>query len=342
MTGRGRQRRGAAILLWALAFLAAGHLGFALWVVWARPEWRDVEYASRIVALRQRLKETPGRPLVLVLGSSRVLCAMAADDLPPGAASKPAAEPLVFNMGLMGAGPINELICLRNLLDQGMCPRAVVIEVLPSMLCPGDTHSAETVPACRRSWRHRDVLPPDDSWACLIDHLRRSWFANRFCIMSRWAPAWMPGEMQSPLRTTAQGWLPYRLQEVTPKQYASGLDRACREHGVLLHGTTINRQADRIYRLMLELCRHNGIEVLGLITMPESSEFRQWYQPETRALIDGYLTQLCQEQGTRYISAKEWLPNSRFADGHHLLPAGAHEFTARLWREVLQPWAAKL
>jgi hypothetical protein len=336
--GRTRQRRGAAIVLWTLTLLAAGHVVLALGIALVRPGLRDPEFASRLVRLQERVREAPSRPLVLVLGSSRVLCAVAADASVPAAAD----DPLVFNMGMRGAGPVNELICLRNLLDEGIRPCAVVIEVLPRVLypVPGETHVLDRVAANRRSWRDQDILAPRER-PSLSGYLTSPWFANRFSIMSRWAPAWVPADRRQDLfQTTSQGWLPHRPEGVTPQQYAAALDHSYREHGVVLNFTKINRKTDEIYHEMFDLCRRHGIEVLGLISMPESSEFRGWYRPETRELIDRYLSELCTQQGTRYLNARVWLADSCFSDGHHQLPAAARAFTARLWLEVVQPWAA--
>jgi hypothetical protein len=340
MAAAKRQRRGAAVVLWTLAFLAAVHVGFALFIALVRPGLRDPEFAGRFLLLRQRVRETPDRPLVLVLGSSRVLCAVTTDALPPAAGK----DPLLFNMGLRGAGPVNELICLRNLLDEGIRPRAVVIEILPRVLfpVPGATHVLDHVPANRRSWRDYDLLAPRERRPCLLGYLTPPWSANRLGILSHWASAWVPMEQQKEFfRTSGDGWLPHRPEGVTPQQHASALDHAYREHGVALNFTTINPRTDEVYRLLFDLCRQHDIAVLGLITMPESSEFRSWYKPQTRELIDRYLTELCQHEGTRYVNAREWLPDSCFGDGHHQLPAGARAFTARLWREVVQPWAAQ-
>ena len=83
--------------------------------------------------------------------------------------------------------------------------------------------------------------------------------------------------------------------------------------------------------------RREKIAVLGMVLMPESSEFRQLCTPAKRAMVQAYLTGLCRDYHVRLIDAGCWIGDEHFADGHHLLPAGAHLFTERLWREHLQP-----
>src|SRR4051794_30119361 len=127
MAARRQRRRGAAVVLWSLAFLVAGHLAIAAVFNYLRPDWIDIEYYLRLQNLQACVRAEPDRPLVLVLGSSRVLNGLAADDLPPGA--EPGRGPLVFNLGLPGAGPVSELVCLRRLLADGIRPKAIVVEV---------------------------------------------------------------------------------------------------------------------------------------------------------------------------------------------------------------------
>ena len=42
-----------------------------------------------------------------------------------------------------------------------------------------------------------------------------------------------------------------------------------------------------------------------------------------------------------YVDAREWLPDSSFSDGHHMLRPGAELFSDRLNREVIAPWVGK-
>src|SRR5262245_12646274 len=57
-----------AALLWGLLLFAGVQLGLAVAMESWRPECRDPEYATKCRRLRQRLREEPSRPLVVVLG----------------------------------------------------------------------------------------------------------------------------------------------------------------------------------------------------------------------------------------------------------------------------------
>ena len=65
--------------------------------------------------------------------------------------------------------------------------------------------------------------------------------------------------------------------------------------------------------------------------------FRSWYPPAVRSEIDAYLAGLSREYAVPVIDAHAWVGDGVFADGHHLLPAGADAFTERFGRDALQP-----
>src|SRR5438093_13042053 len=96
-----------AVLAWGLLFYLAFQVALIVITDNWRPELRDPEYGSKLSRLRERLAEEPGRPLILILGSSRAGYGfrpeVVSDWRTPDGAS-----PMVFNFGLTGAGPILE------------------------------------------------------------------------------------------------------------------------------------------------------------------------------------------------------------------------------------------
>ena len=86
------------------------------------------EYGFKLACLQRLLAARPGKPLVLILGSSRV-----ALGLRPRSACRALddAGPVVFNFALCGAGPVAQLVCLRGLLARGIRPDRVFIECWP-------------------------------------------------------------------------------------------------------------------------------------------------------------------------------------------------------------------
>src|SRR6266567_5123517 len=125
--------RSRTAILWAIGFFLIAQLTLVVTIERWRPDWSDPEYGTRFRHLKRRIQKEPGRPLLLVLGSSRVGNGLVADCLPPDSSQGPE-RPLVFNMSLAGGTPLCELLLLKRVLAAGIHPRWVVIEVLPSSL----------------------------------------------------------------------------------------------------------------------------------------------------------------------------------------------------------------
>jgi hypothetical protein len=335
-----------------LLFLGASQLGLDAVIGRWRPDWSEPEFGRRIVLLRRRLAEAPGRPLVVMLGSSRTGCGFLPQALADGEQHR--AQPLVYNLSHTGSGPFLELLCLRRLLAQGIRPQAVAIEVLPPTL----------------GWEGGNIQSPgylDDRWVCWSDltpsrrytpavaaHRYRQWlecscspwYCNRQSLMARYAPGWMTDSQVRDATFWRRaigplGAVPY-VECVAPQDYERGLQVARKQYAWSVRFPAVDATADRALREMLALCRREGIHVAALVAMPEGSEFRSWYSPETRAVINAYLGDLCREYGTRFVDASAWMPDDCFQDGHHLLRPAACRFTQRLWQTALEPCLASL
>jgi hypothetical protein len=328
-------------LCWTAAFFVAFQLGLTAATEFHRPELRDPEFGYKLAHLRNLLAKKPGRPLVLALGSSRTQLAfrpaLLARDCPD------AADQLVaFNFGLVGAGPVTELVALRRLLDHGVRPDVLVLEVLPPLLHQEPGFSEEdSINLNRLGWRDWERVR---GYFTRSDRAYRRWvraqlvpsWANRRCVVSRAAPAWLPW----PARqdgwwdyTDRSGWMAYRA-DATPAQRRHGLDHARREYAPALQQFHVTDVPDRALRETLALCRREGIAVVLVLT-PESSEFRGWYPSAALAEIDAYLARLSADCTVPVVDAREWLADDDFLDGHHVLPAGADRFSARLGQTLV-------
>src|SRR4051812_49644316 len=95
MGKRQAARRARSDVLWCLGGFCLLQVGLVVAMEHWRPEYRDLEYGVKRALLRQRLQEQPGRPLVLVLGSSRVFNGFRPEVLP----CPPGGEAVYFNFG---------------------------------------------------------------------------------------------------------------------------------------------------------------------------------------------------------------------------------------------------
>jgi hypothetical protein len=101
-----------------------------------KSHWRDPEYGHRLNRLKPIAvwaKENH-RPLVIVLGSSRVEMGFVPEQLPTSAC--------VFNFAQSGCGPVGQFLKLERLINSGIKPDYVLVEVLRPLW--GETGSIST------------------------------------------------------------------------------------------------------------------------------------------------------------------------------------------------------
>jgi hypothetical protein len=328
----------ASALLWALTFFFVGQM--ALVVVLERMPhcFCDPEYGLRLTYLRQEMAKKPGRPLVLILGSSRSSWGLRPECLPPRPTVN-GREPVVFNFASVASGPLMELFSLNRLLADGIRPDCVLIEYWPPLMIPetGDTEETR-IDTTRISWADLPLLAsyspnPHKLVRSYVKGRLEPFFAYRFSIMSKLAPAWLPWTVRrdSPAQTmTALGWMPNPHDPVvTPEEHSRRFDAVCKSYAPVLRKYRISAMADRALRDLLGVCRRENIGVV-LLVMPEGSEFRGLYSAEMQAGANRYLDRLAREFGVPVVNARNWAPDSAFSDTFHLLPDGAADFTRRL------------
>jgi hypothetical protein len=339
--------RGRAVILWGIVFFLAAQFGLAV-AIKRWPEWSDPEYGYRLRHLRRGMKKEPDRPLLVVLGSSRIGNGVEADCLPPASCMGDQA-PIVFNMSMSGGDPTYELLILKRLLALGIHPRWVVVEVLPpSLNCEDMRLAGKDYPLApnRLRWSDLGVMDryaPQYSWYRYGNWLQSNllpWYSSRFAMLSRFAPSLLePAKIRQVaawrIILSPRGWIPFASRSVSPEHYQKYFRKAYDDYSVLVANFRIDPKADRLFREILDTCRDNAISVIGLLRMPEATDFRKLYSPEATRMIDSYLKELGEEYGIESIDASAWLSDDCFADGHHLLLHGAERFTLRLWNEVL-------
>jgi hypothetical protein len=125
------QRRMRRDLAWCLVGFLVVQMGLGLCQEVCWQAGRDPDFDALLRIIRRRQAETPSRPLVLVLGSSRTSLNFRAERL-----NRPTDEtaPLVINAAMIGGGPMLEQIYLRRLLRAGVRPNLVFVETAPMFL----------------------------------------------------------------------------------------------------------------------------------------------------------------------------------------------------------------
>jgi hypothetical protein len=348
---RRRTAAARAAVLCALTLCVGSHvvLGVGLDRYW--PALRDPEYGCRLESLRRLLAEEPRRPLVIALGSSRTQMGLKPDSLGigpvPAGPGRADAEPLVFNLGLAGCGPLTQAVVLRRLKEDGVRPDWVLLEVLPPALHV-DSTADELLGGDRVSLLKRGDLETARPYCRDPDRMRADWLQSRlaawstvrFCLLSHVVPGWLPPkdcrrylwENTDPL-----GWLEFPVAVLTPDYRRRQLDHTRSQYAANLADFRVLPRPDRALRQALDFCRAESWRT-ALYLMPEGPEFRRLYAPGAREEIDRYLAGLGRDYGVPVLDGRDFIPDeSEFSDSHHPLPAGARRFSERFGREALGP-----
>lgn len=332
-------RRHAArrAVLMALAAFLLCNVGLVIAMDAVFPQIRDPEYGRRLHRLQARLAEHPERPLVVTIGSSRCSMGVRPDVWEATRPRTRAAEPMLFNMSLVGSGPLMENFCLRRLYNDGITPDAVILEYWPPFLREDgpyweidriDHHRC--YPSDRAFIREFSTDPAGFERSML--HCRLNPFSeHRHHLLAQIVPSWLPWHRR--LDPTwagldGWGWLP-GLDEPHPPN--ADLRQARLAHCEQVYrkqfdGYRIHPLADRGLRSSVALARANGAKV-AFVYLPESTEFRGWIPPEVEAECREHLAGLCRELDVPLIDARSWLADGFLVDGFHLSRLGATEFS---------------
>jgi hypothetical protein len=334
--------KAAASLAWGLGFFACLMLGLEV-TLEVSPIVRDPEFGLRLQRIRTQKVGRSDRPLVVVLGSSRVSMGFKPDVLADSPMSDHRA-PLVFNYSLVGSGPIMQLLCLDRLIKEGIRPDLVFVEFWPPFYRQ-DIRDGEEGRIDVNRLNHRDVRLLGRFWT-KRSALVLSWiqsqlvpvWSHRFILLSHYAPDWLPWTTRQDVKWMGLddfGWLPLP-ETVTRAQYETRAAQAREYFAHQLNADCLNAKSDRALRELVTRCRRENIEV-ALLYMPEGSLFRGWYAPPFLEQVNGYLDCLHRELELPVVDARSWIADDDFIDGFHLLPRGARAFTRRFGRDAIRP-----
>jgi hypothetical protein len=311
------------------------------------PEIRDPDQVLKLRQLQTCLASAePGRPLVLMMGSSRVAMGYRPELI------ERRNGPIYFNYGMCYSGPLLDLITLHRLLKAGIHPQHILLEVWPPHLAAESAQQFHAVAlnVSRLTWSDLKVLAPYTrkraslygDW--LVNRLE-SWSTYRFTLTRLFGPHWLDASPEATPRWSGmreRGWLgqdPYR-DHPAPSVYQRYLTHTRYRLARELHSPVMARDGRSALLEFLEVCRREKIQV-DLIWMPESPEFRGSYGDEGLEEAAADLQSLARREGVRLIDASEWVPEDGFVDGYHLTHAGAELFTRMLESDVLSPYLAR-
>lgn len=346
MMGNRKRRRFLAqtrsALAWSFLFFFALHGAIGFYLHRKHPEFFDPEVTLRLHRLPARLAEAPGRPLALALGSSRLVMGLRPESAMAQIDTQED-KPILFNFSMLGAGPVAQRLILHRLLQQGIHPKWLILEVWPPILAQGFPFFEEIT-----TFRH-DIYWSDVS---IIDRLyHRRWDAfgqviaetlmplrhYRETILNHYAPSLVNAVFRQAFDGGLENNLQYRLDDFgwvgfdlsTNPIHLERATRFAKPHFDCFH---IDEVAEKAMHELLAECRQHDIQVIVLM-MPDHSLIRSWYPPMQERLF-AYLQKLCEDYGASLIDTRTWQADEDFTDFIHLSPKGAHAFSERFGREV--------
>jgi len=343
-TGPSLRRRKArtAVIVGILAALLA-FVGLVLVQDYLVPEIRDPEYGRRASRWHARIAEHPNRPVVLVLGSSRVSMGVrpaAWEEVRPEGTD----TPILVNMAGVGSGPLGQRMFLRRILAEGPKPDAILIEYWPPFL-RGDGHFAEQhrIDPLRlgpkdREFVHDYYAEPEKTFDAMRSARLHPYLAYRYRLLAQINPRFLKWTQRIDVawdKLDAWGWLPGVVDDPQGSENRLLRMEQCQPfYRDQFEGFTISPKVDRAYDELFALARSHGIRV-GLVFLPESSEFRAWYPPEVERASQEHLAKLSFELNVPLIDARTRMPDDSTCDGFHLFRGAAAAFTQQLGRDVM-------
>lgn len=337
------RRTARAAIAWAVASFVLLQVGLLLLTDFWFIRLRDPSYGPKIASLQRRLKSVGhNRPCTIVmLGSSRTADALNGS-VAEHALAATGRDSIVFNLGIPGAGPMQEYLTLRRLLADGVRPDVVLVEVMPPLLDQRVGEVPLWMPSERLSARDVQFLQEGGVPCRDLRHAHRldaffPWYARRFVILSMALPKLLPNALRQDWCRTcdASGWVPHREVHDRPELLRAASQHAHDEYSEILTSFRLGGASCHAIRQTLATCRTAHIRAV-LVLMPEGSAFRSWYTPASLRQARNFLDQLQREYEVPVIDAREWLADEDFVDSHHTRNCGAEVFSRRLGREALK------
>jgi hypothetical protein len=300
---------------------------------------RDPEYAVRRDRLLAMQAKHPGKPIVLAIGSSRMVEGFRPSVLHD---SETQHDVVYLNGGLVGSGSMLELLSYRRLKRDGLKPSQVLIEYWPPLL-RGDNHA---------EYGRIDLprLSPAD-WPMVRDYFPDPTSVARYMAEGQVLPLWR-------YRRGFQILIDRHsvVDARTHNRYATGMDEFGWWPGVrdldadierskhpniehsafhpYLDGYSIGDPADRALRDLIAECQADNVGVT-LVYLPENQAFRTLYSSESESIWKNHVKKLIADTGVSLIMARAWDFEHELPDGVHLTQGGASRFTRRLADEWL-------
>ena len=335
------------VLRWFAAFIT---IFFTYWLVatnFVIRDFFDPQYSMKYGLLRDRIAENPGKPLWLVVGTSRTDHGLRPSLIENK--TQTGGTPLIFNFGMSGSDLFRQYICIKRILKDGVKPQRIGIEILPPLLSQEESYFITTKSlVVRARWNELDdfrrfTASPEQMLDTWKESRSNPFYKLGFKADGQTLPTWRlivpPSLLKN--REASQhldrwGWMKIMPASVTRTDYLKGLEIAREHFAPMLKDFKVTLHSELVMDELLELCEKSGIDVF-LLLMPESADFRQIYPEQATPEIAAFLERAKKIHGVQIIDARPWIETEYFRDGHHLTATGAEKFTKRFAEELFKP-----
>jgi hypothetical protein len=137
------------------------------------------------------------------------------------------------------------------------------------------------------------------------------------------------------------GFVPLLRQGMTPESREEVLQRALQRHAPSVAGRHVSEITRRAHRDLVDRCAAEGIPV-AFVWTPESPRYREAHGRAGAEAVVEYTQFIRRELQTDVFPEPLHLEEDEFADGYHLLPAGAARYSRWLADMHLKPWLERM
>jgi hypothetical protein len=337
--------------------LIALNVGLALDVAF-KPGVRDPMFDLPAEHYKARIDAASDKPVTVVfLGSSRTMYGVRPAIVEETVTADANTHCLAYNLAVLANGPIGEMVHWQRLVDRGMTPDVVVLEICPARFStftqkqPGSDEPLDpkkkklsddmvTFRGDRMTWDEVQLVRsygyPDEAETDWREANWNPWFGFRFQILGMLNPMWLPNNVTHHERRPASdlGWKRPFYEKWAPDKYPQAIEANRELLFKRMQNIDFDESPAQCFRDLVRSIKAHGSIPVAFVT-PEASVIRAWYPPEVNKRIDQFVHELREQLGIQVVDLRAALPDDAFHDGHHAVLWGADEYSREVAKAVV-------
>jgi len=301
-------------------------------------------FLYRQLAKAQSCRQSPA---IVCLGSSRSGTCLVDDELTGVLRARCGAESIqVFNAAM----PVGDLVVSEHVLDRllqrGLRPRLLVVEVMPEFLNRHNGWLSYHV-ARQLTWKDlpsygRDLCGADLMVPFLVARLAPLYAERKgfWDVLGQAGETLLAIKKQPSAALMSSTALWNQVIQATPD--LTGAEKQARKAAGLQNARAClsdyvpgGNSAAALERIMTR-CRRKNIQVI-LLAVPVCSEHRQLYEPAIEHAFGEEICRLVKQFDCRFVDCRAGIADAHFLDNHHADGAAGLAFSKQFGEEVLVP-----